>query len=172
MRYLLISLAILFLSLTCAKEDLTFWDINTGWEKDTTFMEDDTSGDISDNNRIYEYACTDVSSSSISVEGRVIYDGEIPDAARLSVAITNSPPPGMPSCYFTVKPREFPFGFRFTGLKKDSEIYIMAVLKMDGASIPIPKEGIDYYGDYKKTPIKITEDIKGVEIILRLYQKE
>ncbi|MCX7958965.1 MAG: hypothetical protein N3B13_07950, partial [Deltaproteobacteria bacterium] len=133
---------------------------------------DVVSTDTSQTQKYYEYACTEITENIVSAEGLIYYEGEVPDTARLSVAITVKPPPGMPSCYFTVKTKKFPFGFRFTNLEKDTEVYIMAVLKMDGATIPIPKEGTDYYGDYGKTPIKLSEDLKDIEIHLKLYKKE
>lgn len=159
------------MTIGCTSEpDLSFSDIHTGWDKDAE--PDIIISDTGENQRYYEYSCTEITENVVTVEGIIHYEGDIPDSARLSVAITTKPPPGMPSCYFTVKPKKFPFGFRFTNLERDSEVYIMAVLKMDGATIPIPKEGVDYYGDYGKTPIKLTNDIKDIEIFLKLYQKE
>ncbi|MGC8928129.1 MAG: hypothetical protein ACP5QK_09440 [Myxococcota bacterium] len=168
-HYLLIFIA--FVITGCfSQADLSLWDIHTNWEKDSSA--DITTSDTSENQKYYEYSCTEITENVVMAEGMIYYDGQILDTARLSVAITTKPPPGMPSCYFTIKPKKFPFGFRFTNLEKDTEVYIMAVLKMDGAAIPIPKEGVDYYGDYGKTPIKLTQDIKDIEIHLKLYQKE
>ncbi len=172
MRYFIVFLIITIFLFSCTEEEnLGLWDINTGWQQDSAYIED-VSIDTSGSDRIYEYSCTEIPDNTISVEGRILFDGEIPETSKLSVAITTKPPPGMPSCYFTVKPKSFPFGFRFTKLEKDSEVYIMAVLKIDGASLPIPKEGVDYYGDYGSTPIKLTHDIKDIEITLKLYKKE
>ncbi|MCX7945151.1 MAG: hypothetical protein N2746_11650 [Deltaproteobacteria bacterium] len=157
--------------MACSNEaDLSIWDINTDWDKDA--VSDTSVTDTSLIQKYYEYACTEVRENVVSVEGLVYYDGDVPDTAKLSIAITVKPPPGVPTCYFTVKTKRFPFGFRFTNIEKDSEVYIMAVLKMDGAAIPIPKEGVDYYGDFGKTPIKLTSDLKDIKIYLKLYKKE
>lgn len=164
-----VALLSLFLFSCTSEADLNFWDINTGWGD---ALITDLITDTNSVQRFYEYACTEITDNIVSAEGTIYFDGEVPDTAKLSVAITTKPPPGMPSCYFTVKTKRFPFGFRFTNLEKNSEVYIMAVLKMDGSAIPIPKEGVDYYGDYGKNPIKLTEDLKGIEIYLKLYKKE
>lgn len=175
-RHIVIYVVLILLIILSACEDevdLNFWDIKTGWDKDAgNDVVADISTDTSLNLRFYEYACSEITQNVVSAEGVVYFDGEIPDTARLSVAITTKPPPGMPTCFFTVKAKEFPFGFKFTNLERDTEVYVMAVLKMDGATIPIPKEGVDYYGDYGKVPIKLTQDIKNIEIYLRLYKKE
>jgi len=156
--------------IACSNEaDLSLMDISTGWDRDSST---DILTDTTVNQKYYEYSCTEITQNIVTAEGLIYFDGEVPDTAKLSVAITIKPPPGMPSCYFTVKTKKFPFGFRFTNLEKDTEVYVMAVLKIDGATIPIPKEGVDYYGDYGKTPIRLTKDIKDIEIHLKLYQKE
>jgi len=165
-----LSIVVISMILSCIDDsNLYMSDIHTGWDKDAL---PDIITDISTNQKYYEYSCSEIQENIVSAEGEIHFTGEVPDTARLSVAITTKPPPGMPSCYFTVKTKKFPFGFRFTNLEKDTEVYIMAVLKMDGASIPIPKEGVDYYGDFGKTPIKLSKDIKDIIIELKLYQKE
>jgi hypothetical protein len=170
MKYLSIVILITTTFISCIDDsNLYISDVHTGWDKDAL---SDIITDISTNQRYYEYSCSEIQENVVSVEGEIRFTGDVPDTARLSVAVTTKPPPGMPTCYFTVKTKKFPFGFRFTNLERDKEVYIMAVLKMDGASIPIPQEGVDYYGDAGKTPIKLSEDIKDIVIELKLYHKE
>ncbi len=169
LKNFLVFLFLIFLVECSNNTDLELLDIYTGWDIEII---EDIFTDTSPTQRYYEYACTEITANVVTVEGLVYYNGEIPDTAKLSVAITTKPPPGMPTCFFTVKTTRFPFGFRFTNLERDSEVYIMAVLKMDGAAIPIPEEGVDYYGDFGKTPIKLSNDLKGIEIHLELYKKK
>ena len=135
--------------------------MDTGWVK--------TDGGTPQDGGVAQ--CTDLIENVAVVSGTVEYEGEIPAKSELSVAVTIKPPPGMPSCWFTVHARAFPYPFRFENLEIGTEVYVMAVLKVQGGGLPIPDPGIDYYGDLGKTPMKIDGDKTGLTIKLELYEK-
>ncbi|MFA6034968.1 MAG: hypothetical protein WC889_18870 [Myxococcota bacterium] len=146
---------------TCSMENPPpIVDLDTGWVK--------TDGGIPQDGGVAQ--CTDKTENVVVVSGVIEYDGEIPAKSELSVAVTKKPPPGMPTCYFTVHAKSFPFPFRMENLEMGTEVYVMAVLKVAGG-LPIPDPGVDWYGDLGKTPMILDGDKTGLTIKLELYQK-
>jgi hypothetical protein len=142
-------------------------DIDTGWVR----YDGGAPADAGSPDKPYVQKCPEPSGEMVAVEGQVLFDGTVPPDGEISVAITKTPPPGMPSCYLTTKAKKFPFSFKFEQLEKDSEVYVMAVLKMQSGGLPIPTKCVDYYGDLGSTPMKLVSDMTGLSITLDLYKK-